>query len=38
VGATNQLDTSARPGDWFALVVRFEGDPTLISNPIYVVP
>jgi predicted metal-dependent phosphoesterase TrpH len=26
----------ARPGDWFALVVRDAGDPTLISNPIYV--
>jgi len=27
---------AARPGDWFSLVIRASGDPTLISNPIYV--
>ena len=33
-GACEQV-IEAKPGDWFALVVRDGDDPTLISNPVY---
>lgn len=33
---SNEHAMDARPGDWFALMVRDGDDPTLISNPVYV--
>jgi hypothetical protein len=36
VATVNERAVEAAPGDWFAVVVRDQGDPTLLSNPIYV--